>query len=174
MASNKMTKKSLANYIQEQVTNLYKLQILKEQRESLKKEITLLKEGNLDAYSSSLKNTGDYPWAKFVGNKEKGESDEKQNTKDKEGFENEFKTSYDGQKIETTNGTYTFSNIKYNNNHSSYDLLFTKPKGENKYGDVSLWIVYDPTDGYYIDKYKGIEINVESQDKVKEMLSYNK
>jgi cyanophycinase len=46
MASNKMTKKSLVNYIQEQVTNLYKLQTLKEQRESLKKEITLLEEGN--------------------------------------------------------------------------------------------------------------------------------
>ena len=46
MASNKMTKKSLVDYIQEQVANLYKLQILKEQRESLKKEITLLEEGS--------------------------------------------------------------------------------------------------------------------------------
>jgi hypothetical protein len=46
MASNKMNKKSLVDYIQEQVTNLYRLKTLKEQRESLRKEITLLEEGN--------------------------------------------------------------------------------------------------------------------------------
>jgi hypothetical protein len=46
MASNKMNKKSLVDYIQEQVTNLYRLKTLKEQRESLRKEITLLEEGS--------------------------------------------------------------------------------------------------------------------------------
>lgn len=45
MASNKMTKQSLVNYIQEQVTNLYKLQVLKEQRENIKNEINILEEG---------------------------------------------------------------------------------------------------------------------------------
>ena len=175
MASNKMTKQSLANYIQEQVTNLYKLQTLNEQRESLKKEITLLKEGNLDAYSSSLKNTGNYPWTIYLGNKEKGESDEKQNTKDKEEFKIEFKTSYDGQTIETTNGTYTFADIKYKSNYGNYDLLFTKPKGEDDWSDKTLWITYDPTNGYYVDNYYGVELSdADSEEKVIEMLSYNK
>ena len=45
MASNKMTKQSLVNYIQEQVTNLYKLQVLKEQRENIKNDINILEEG---------------------------------------------------------------------------------------------------------------------------------
>ena len=44
MASKKMTKQSLANYIQEQVTNLYKLQTLKEQREKISKDLKILKE----------------------------------------------------------------------------------------------------------------------------------
>lgn len=46
MNSNKITKENLVNYIQEQVKNLYKLQTLKEQRETLKKESALLEEGN--------------------------------------------------------------------------------------------------------------------------------
>lgn len=45
MASNKMTKQSLANYIQEQVTNLYKLQTLNEQKEKISKDLKILKEG---------------------------------------------------------------------------------------------------------------------------------
>lgn len=64
MASNKMTKQSLANYIQEQVTNLYKLQTLKEQRESLKEEIKILEEGKKkkdNKYSEKAK--------KFISNK---------------------------------------------------------------------------------------------------------
>lgn len=46
MASNKITKKNLVDYIQEQVTNLYKLQILKEQREKINKDLEILEEGN--------------------------------------------------------------------------------------------------------------------------------
>jgi hypothetical protein len=45
MSSNKMTKKSLVDYIQEQVTNLYKLQTLKEQREEIIKDLKILEEG---------------------------------------------------------------------------------------------------------------------------------
>ena len=57
MASNKMTKQSLANYIQEQVTNLYKLHVLKEQ-----KEINTLKETKEKSeYSEKAK--------KFISNK---------------------------------------------------------------------------------------------------------
>jgi hypothetical protein len=44
MASNKMTKQSLVNYIQEQVENLYKLQVLKEQRKEINKDLKILKE----------------------------------------------------------------------------------------------------------------------------------
>jgi hypothetical protein len=45
MASNKMTKQSLVNYIQEQVENLHKLYVLKEQKENIQKEIRILEEG---------------------------------------------------------------------------------------------------------------------------------
>lgn len=45
MASNKISKESLVKYIQEQVENLHKLQVLKEQKESIQKEIQLLEEG---------------------------------------------------------------------------------------------------------------------------------
>jgi len=134
-----------------------------------------VEEGDLNTYRSNLQNTGNYPWTTYLGNKEKGESDEKQNIKDKEGFENEFKKSYAGQTIETTNGTYTFFDIKYKNNYGNYDLIFTKPKGENDWSDTNLWITYDPTQGYYIDEYKGIKLtDADSEEKVIEMLSYNK
>ena len=39
MASNKVSKQNLVSYIQEQVTNLYKLQVLKEQREKINKDL---------------------------------------------------------------------------------------------------------------------------------------
>jgi len=134
-----------------------------------------VEEGDLNTYRSNLQNTGNYPWTIYLGNKEKGESDEKQNIKDKEGFENEFKKSYAGQTIETTNGTYTFFDIKYKNNYGNYDLIFTKPKGENDWSDTNIWITYDPTQGYYIDEYKGIKLtDADSEEKVIEMLSYNK
>lgn len=45
MASNKISKESLVNYIQEQVENLHKLYVLKEQRENIQKEIKVLEEG---------------------------------------------------------------------------------------------------------------------------------
>jgi hypothetical protein len=134
-----------------------------------------VEEGDLGAYRSNLQNTGNYPWTTYLGNKEKGESDEKQNIKDKEGFENEFKKSYAGQTIETTNGLYTFFDIKYKNNYGNYDLIFTKPKGENDWSDANLFITYDQTLGYYIDEYKGIKLtDADSEEKVIEMLSYNK
>jgi hypothetical protein len=44
MASNKMTKKSLVDYIQEQVKNLHKLEVLKEQREKISKDLKILEE----------------------------------------------------------------------------------------------------------------------------------
>jgi len=46
MASNKMTKQSLVNYIQEQVENLHKLYVLKEQRKKINKDLKILKEGS--------------------------------------------------------------------------------------------------------------------------------
>ena len=134
-----------------------------------------VEEGDLGAYRSNLQNTGNYPWTTYLGNKEKGESDKKQNIKDKEGFENEFKKSYAGQTIETTNGLYTFFDIKYKNNYGNYDLIFTKPKGENDWSGANLFITYDQTLGYYIDEYKGIKLtDADSEEKVIEMLSYNK
>lgn len=45
MASNKVSKQNLVSYIQEQVTNLYKLQVLKEQREKIDKDLKILEEG---------------------------------------------------------------------------------------------------------------------------------
>lgn len=44
MASNKVSKQNLVSYIQEQVTNLYKLQVLKEQREKIDKDLKILEE----------------------------------------------------------------------------------------------------------------------------------
>ena len=161
--------------------NISKVNLLAEQRYLESKGLVTeysknLEEGDLGTYRSNLQNTGNYPWTTYLGNKEKGESDEKQNIKDKEGFENEFKKSYAGQTIETTNGLYTFFDIKYKSNYGDYDLIFTRPpKGENEYSDVSLWISYDPTHGYYIDEHKGIKLtDADSEEKVKEMLSYNK
>jgi hypothetical protein len=46
MASNKMTKKSLVDYIQEQVKNLHKIEVLKEQREEINKDLKILEEGS--------------------------------------------------------------------------------------------------------------------------------
>jgi hypothetical protein len=45
MASNKLTKQNLVSYIQEQVTNLYKLQTLKEEKEKINKDLKILEEG---------------------------------------------------------------------------------------------------------------------------------
>jgi hypothetical protein len=134
-----------------------------------------VKEADLNTYRASLQNTGNYPWTIYLGNKEKGEVDKAQNAKDSEEFKNEFKQGYAGQTIETTNGTYTFADIKYKNNYGNYDLLFTKPKGENDWSDKTLWITYDPTNGYYVDNYYGVELSdADSEEKVIEMLSYNK
>lgn len=45
MSSNKISKESLVKYIQEQVENLHKLHVLKEQKENIQKEMRLLEEG---------------------------------------------------------------------------------------------------------------------------------
>ena len=135
-----------------------------------------VEEADLSTHKFGLKNTGNYPWTTYLGNKEKGESDKKQNIKDEEGFKNEFKKKYGGQTIETNVGTYTFFDIKFESNYGDYKLLFTRPpKDENEYSDIGLWIWYDPTNGYHIDNREGIKLNdSESEEKVKEMLSYNK
>lgn len=65
MASNKISKKSLVNYIQEQVENLHKLQVLREQKENIQKEIQLLEEGKKKKKDSEYSEAG----RKFVANK---------------------------------------------------------------------------------------------------------
>ena len=79
-----------------------------------------------------------------------------------------------GMPVMTTElqGRYTPSN---KNNYGNYDLIFTKPKGENDWSGANLFITYDQTMGYYIDEYKGIKLtDADSEEKVIEMLSYNK
>ena len=56
MASNKISKESLVKYIQEQVENLHKLHVLKEQKENIQKEMRLLEEGKKKSkYSEKAK-----------------------------------------------------------------------------------------------------------------------
>ena len=139
-------------------------------------ENRLFEEDDLSNYKDELSKTGDYPWVRNAGNNREADRQEAVNKNAKENFEKKINNTYMGQTIETTNGVYAFSNIKYTNNHGNYDLMFTKPKGENDFMDKTLWITYDPTDGYYI-LYKQGEIQLnddESKEKVTKMLSYNK
>ena len=132
---------------------------------------------DLSNYKGELSKTGDYPWVRNAGNNREADRQEAVNKNAKENFEKNFNNTYMGQTIETTNGVYAFSNIKYTNNHGNYDLIFTKPKGENDFMDKTLWIAYNPTDGYYmLDKQgEGIQLtDNESKQKVIKMLSYNK
>jgi len=70
MASNKMTKQNLVNYIQEQVENLYKIEVLKEQREEINKDLKILEEGKKKSeYSEKAK--------EFISNKMSKMADEK-------------------------------------------------------------------------------------------------
>ena len=136
-----------------------------------------LGEDDLSNYRGEMLKTGDYPWSTFLGDKQKGEDEQIRNSEASKNFMQQFNRAYMGQTIETTNGLYTFTNIKYRNNHGNYDLIFTKPKGENDWMDKTLWIAYDPTDGYYILDRQGEGIQLiddESKQKVIEMLSYNK
>lgn len=69
MASNKVSKQNLVSYIQEQVTNLYKLQVLKEQREKINKDLKILEEGKKKSkYSEKAK--------EFISNKMSKMADE--------------------------------------------------------------------------------------------------
>jgi hypothetical protein len=69
MASNKVSKQNLVSYIQEQVTNLYKLQVLKEQREKISKDLKILGEGKKKSeYSEKAK--------EFISNKMEKMADE--------------------------------------------------------------------------------------------------
>ena len=69
MASNKVSKQNLVSYIQEQVTNLYKLQVLKEQREKINKDLKILGEGKKKSeYSEKAK--------EFISNKMEKMADE--------------------------------------------------------------------------------------------------
>jgi hypothetical protein len=136
-----------------------------------------LEEDDLSDYRGEMLKTGDYPWSTFLGDKGKGEDEQTRNSEASKNFMQQFNRAYMGQTIETTNGVYAFSNIKYRNNHGNYDLIFTKPKGENDFMDKTLWIAYDPTDGYYMLDKQGDGIQLtdnESEQKVIEMLSYNK
>ena len=134
-----------------------------------------LGENGLTSNRGEMQKTGDYPWTTFLGNKEKGDDEQMRNSQASENFKNQFNKTYMGQTSETTNGLYTFLNIKYNNNHGNYDLIFSKPKSDEDWTDKTLWIYYDQTNGYYIDNNEGIElIDSDSKEKVIEMLSHNK
>lgn len=54
MTSNKISKESLVKYIQEQVENLHKLHVLKEQKENIQKEMRLLEEGKYSKKASEF------------------------------------------------------------------------------------------------------------------------
>lgn len=134
-----------------------------------------LNEDGLSDYSKELNDTGDYPWTTFLGNKEKGDVDGVRNQQANEKFKVEFNNNYKRQSIETTNGRYFFETLKYTNNFGKYDLIFMKPKAENEYSDKTLWIKYDPSNGYYIDSNDDIELmDKDSVDKIIDMLKYNK
>ena len=76
MASNKVSKQNLVSYIQEQVTNLYKLQVLKEQREKVDKDLKILEEGKKKSkYSEKAK--------EFISNKMSKMADEDKPQKQK-------------------------------------------------------------------------------------------
>ena len=148
--------------------NIIKANILAESRYLEYKG--LLKEDTLADYKIVLQDTGDYPWTKNVGNKEKAAEEEKLNREAAKGFKDEFKKRFGNVSIETTNGIFNFYDIKYRNNHGLYDLIFSNP--ENKL----LFIQFDPRDGYYLnDSVNQTEITSnDSKSKVKEMLKYNK
>ena len=139
-------------------------------------ENRLFEEDDLSNHQGEMSKTGDYPWVRNAGNNREADRQEAVNKNAKENFFKIFNNTYMGQAIETTNGLYTFKSIKYNNNHGSYDLMFTKPKGENDFMDKTLWITYSPTDGYYITNKQGeVKLNDDkSKEKVTKMLSYNK
>ena len=136
---------------------------------------TELNEDGLGDYSSELRNTGNYPWTTFLGDKQKGADENMRNQQASEKFKDEFNNVFKRETIETTNGRYFFETLKYTNNFGKYDLIFTKPKDEGGFMDKTLWIKFDPTNGYYIDSNDDIELmDKDSVDKVINMLEYNK
>ena len=129
-------------------------------------------EDNLGLYKAEMKKTGDYGWTYNNGQKERAADEEIRNKKAKEGFKHNFTQKYMEQTINTTDGVYTFENIKFVSNYGDYEVIFTRPSNDN---EILLWLVYDVTNGYYIkDNKKDIKLTDEdSKNKVKEMLSYN-
>lgn len=133
-----------------------------------------LNEDGLGDYSSELRNTGNHPWTTFLGDKNKGEDENKRNQIASVKFKDEFNNAFKRQTINTTNGMYSFETLKFNNNFGKYDLIFSKPKTDMEFSDKMLWIKYDQSNGYYIDSNDDIELmDKDSVDKVIDMLQYN-
>jgi hypothetical protein len=134
-----------------------------------------LNEVGFDDYSTELKNTGNYPWTTFLGDKDKGEDENMRNQQASAKFKDEFNNAFKGQAINTTNGRYFFETLKFTNNFGKYDLIFSKPKTDMEFSDKMLWIKYDQANGYYVDSNDDIELmDKDSVDKVIDMLQYNK
>lgn len=134
-----------------------------------------LNEDGLGDYTSELRDTGGYPWSTFLGDKDKGSDEKFRNQQASGKFKDEFNNAFKGQSINTTNGRYFFDTLKFKNNFGSYDLIFTKPKGDTEFSDKMLWVKYDQSNGYYIDSNDDVElIDKGSVDKVIDMLQYNK
>jgi len=131
-----------------------------------------LYEDNLPLYKAEMKKTGDYP---FTANSD----EEIRNKKSNEGFKHNFTQKYMEQTINTTDGVYTFDQIKFVSNYGDYEVIFTRPSNDNdnviRGDEILLWLVYDVTNGYYIKNNKqGIKLtDKDSIDKVIQMLSYN-
>jgi hypothetical protein len=133
--------------------------------------------GEVDGLSSdrqSMKTTADYPWIRNVGNHQKADEYEKTNTLSRESFLKKFKETYFGNEIETNDGIYTVEGLQFRNNHGNYNVILTN--SEDGWPKTLRFSYNENEDNYYLQNRQdeGIEILGDSQNKLIEMLRYNK
>lgn len=169
MASNKVSKQNLVSYIQEQVTNLYKLQVLKEQREKINKDLKILEESEKKSkYSEKAK--------EFISNKMSKMADEDKPQKQKVAIAMSMAREK-GLKVpkEKTNENILSEEVKIDRNtlidilKSKYPKAWFKPGEEfsSDYSENTIWSgegsyanngmkLFDP----YSDNYENYELEV--------------
>jgi len=145
------------------------------------KKLYGLDESDLSTYKGEMSKSGDYPFTRNVGDRQKADELERFNKENRKAFEEMFNKKYSNTIIKTSDGDYTFETLQFRNNHGNYNVVFKKPSNGG-FMDSTLIISYDQNNGYYVSD-KGydvngrkIEVNLddESAKKVTEMLKYNK
>lgn len=142
---------------------------------------TIINELDVKTYSNLMNKTSDFPWTthfntepnKYENPKQKGNKERRVNTLSRGRFIEEFYKEFPkgSTKVITTNGIFSFEAIKFESNHTMYDLIFKSDDSTIGY----IWFKKDNTpNGFFIDFGKHIDVTDQNSiDLINEMLKYN-